>query len=103
MIDDKQGQGADGKQKGPGEQIREREDEENRNLNNLRGGADPSGGQSSEVPRNNGAGSPGADGGGDEGERDILPLSTPSEGRADERPTEDDLVRHGGKPTAGDK
>jgi hypothetical protein len=102
MTDNRQGQGAGGKQKGPGEQMREREDEEDRNLDNLRGGADPSGGQSSEVPRKNGAGNPGADGG-DDGERDATPLSTPSEGSPDERPTEDDLARNGGKPTAGDK
>ncbi|MFC0104399.1 hypothetical protein [Sphingopyxis terrae] len=46
----------DGRQNGPGEQIRpqeDRENRENRDLDNLRGGADPSGGTSADVPRDN--------------------------------------------------
>jgi hypothetical protein len=85
-------QQANGTQKGPGEQILPREDEENKDLDNLRGGADPSGGQSSEVPRANGTSSPGGQSG-TGGERDTSPLSTPSEGSDAERPTEDDLAK----------
>jgi hypothetical protein len=82
----------DGTQKGPGEQILPRPDEENSNLDNLRGGADPSGGQSSEVPRANGKDNPGAQTS-KSGQRDTSPLSTPSEGSTAERPTEDDLAK----------
>ena len=78
-------------QKGPGEQILPREDQDGCELDSLRGGADPSGGQSSEVPRDNGRGNRGSFGG-KSAERDSSPLSTPSEGSPFERPTEDDLA-----------
>lgn len=84
---------SDGMQRGAGEQIRPRADEENGNLDNLRGGADPIGGQSSEVPRKNGKGNPGAQSRPDDKNRDITPLSTPSDGSPDARPTEDDLAK----------
>lgn len=87
----------DGKQNGPGEQIRPRADEENRNLDNLRGGADPSGGQSSEVPRDNSKANPAASGEENVKQRDITPLSTPSDGSASARPTEDDLAKQQAK------
>jgi len=50
----KRSQRDDGTQNGPGEQIRARDGHEDSDLDNLRGGADPSGGRSSEVPRDNG-------------------------------------------------
>ena len=43
----------DGTQPGPGEQIRPKGACENQNLDNVRGGVDPSAGQSPEVPRDN--------------------------------------------------
>ncbi len=103
------------RQNGPGEQIQpregiarqeaEREDEENVHLDNLRGGADPTGGQSSEVPRDNGKNNPGAqasrNGGTDE--RDTSPLSTPSDGRESARPTEDDLAKQESDLEDGDE
>lgn len=52
---------ADGRQNGPGEQLRPRDDRENFDTDNLRGGADSSGGRSSEVPRDNGRDNPGAE------------------------------------------
>lgn len=89
-MTDKKGR-SDGAQKGAGEQIRPRENDDDQGLDNLRGGADPSGGQSSEVPRDQGRANPGA---GDRGkERDITPLSTPSDGSPDARPTEDELAK----------
>lgn len=101
MIDETQGKGANGKQKGPGEQIRERENGENSNLDNLRG-AEANGGQSSEVRQHEGRAGTGS--GTDDVPRDSSPLSTPSEGSPDERPTEDDLAkRQSGGPTSGDK
>ena len=96
-MDDEQQ--VNGTQKGPGEQVMPREDQENSDLDNLRGGADPSGGQSSEVPRDNGKNSVGGQSG-KGGERDISPLSTPSEGSDAERPTEDDLAK---KESRGDE
>ena len=84
---------SDGTQSGAGEQIRPRQSDEDRKSDSLRGGADPSGGQSSEVPRLRGEDSPDAGRGpGDKG-RDITPLSTPSDGSPDARPTEDDLAK----------
>lgn len=53
MSEGKQEKQADSHQTGPGERIRLREDRENINLDNLRGGADPLAGHSSEVPRDN--------------------------------------------------
>ena len=87
-------QGAsDGTQSGAGEQIRPRQSEEGRKSDTLRGGVDPSGGQSSEVPRPRGENrSDASAGAGDKG-RDITPLSTPSDGSPDARPTEDDLAK----------
>ena len=107
--------GQSGQQNGPGEQIRprddaerpnaERADEENVDLDNLRGGADPTGGQSSEVPRENGKNNPGSEGRHDSGsgDRDTSPLSTPSEGRETARPTEDDLAKRGNDVEDGDE
>lgn len=85
---------------GPGEQIRPRDDaahdeRENFDLDNLRGGADPSGGHSKEVPRENGRNNPGALAGG-QGEIDRQerpPLSPPVDRGETARPTEDDLAR----------
>jgi len=88
-----------GAQPGPGEQIRPREAQDDHALDNLRGGADPSGGQSSEVPRDNSKAGPHA---GENGRksRDITPLSTPGEGRAGQRPTEEDLAQQNDGRTA---
>lgn len=88
----------DGTQNGPGEQIRPQGHHENEELDNLRGGADPSGGKSAEVPRDNSKAGP-AIGPGQDGGKDASPLSTPSDGR----PTEDDLAKDGtkGAPAEG--
>lgn len=95
------GQRDDGTRNGPGEQIRPREERENEDLDNLRGGADPSGGRSREVPRDNSKAGPATDEN-PGGERDAAPLGTP-----DGRPTEDDLARQDGHKRApsdgGDK
>lgn len=82
------GQRDDGTQNGPGEQIRLQDERANENLDNQRGGVDPSGGQSREVPRDNSKAGPATDGRPDE-ERGASPPGASGGGR----PTEDDLAR----------
>lgn len=100
-----------GRKDGPGEQIRprsdaERVDEENVDLDNLRGGADPTGGQSKEVPRDNGRSNPGAQGnvGSVAEQRDAAaPPNEPSDGIEAQHPTEDDLASPRNDLENGDK
>ncbi len=85
-------------------QTSEREDEENSHLDNLRGGADPSGGQSSEVPRDNSRtrlGLFGTDG--EAGERGHEPAGRPSEESRTARPSEEDLARSEREREDGDE
>lgn len=115
MADRKLGSHGGASQNSSGEKIRPHEergpaDKENENLGNLRGGADPSGGQSSEVPRTNGRDTPGSQaagaandkgkgrGGEDVAARDTSPLSTPSDGSSRARLTEDEMARTGKQP-----
>ncbi len=74
-------------------QNSEREDEENSHLDNLRGGADPSGGQSSEVPRDNGRTRLGLFGTeGEAGERGHEPADRQNDESRTARPSEEDLA-----------
>ncbi len=101
MVD--AGQNDDRTRKGPGEQIRSQDGHENADLDNLRGGADPSGGQSREVPRDNSKAGPAADADRHGGAWDRMPPGNSGDGR----PSEEDLARQGENRTApsdgGDK
>lgn len=77
----------DGMQNGPGEQIRLQDDRQNGDRDDLPDGANPSGGRSAEIRRDNIKARPG---GAVESEgTDTTPLSTPGDGRR----TEDDLAQ----------
>jgi hypothetical protein len=102
MVD--AGQRDDGTRNRPGEQIRSRDEHENADLDNLRGGADPSGGRSREVPRDNSKAGPAADADRHGHARERIPPGSPS---GYDRPSEENLAGRGENKNApsdgGDK